>query len=95
MKELHNTILKVVNQHSGIKGVDLVLQVMVHLPKPETFSTEDYFHALAAAIAMGDILELEYIIPTHPEKVKSIYFPKDTLLVSTMRVSETHDANLN
>ena len=81
MEELHETILNIVNEHSGIKGVELVMLVMARLI--DRFNAEDYLRAIQNAAEHGDILELEYIIPAQPEKVKSIYFPKGTQYVDS------------
>jgi hypothetical protein len=75
---LREAILISVNARQGINGVDLVLNCMglVH----PFFEDKDYTFELAELVSSGEIVELEYILPTMTYRLKSLYFPKGTKL---------------
>ncbi len=75
---LREAILTTVNTRNGVNGVDLVLNCM-GLVSP-WFDDKDYMFHLAELVSSGEIVELEFILPTMDYRLKSIYFPKGTKL---------------
>jgi len=72
-------ILTTINTRNGVNGVDLVLKCM-GIINPLTFINKDYIFILAELVALGEIVELEFILPQMEYRLKSIYFPKGTKL---------------
>lgn len=77
----------VVEANYGIKAVDLVVRVL---------SITKDFHWKASAphvpklidrlVQQGALVELQVILPTSTYKVRSLYFPADTVLKETPQV---------
>jgi hypothetical protein len=74
MKEI---VLHMVNTHPAINNVELAMKVMSQV-NPAIFDVEDYWKRLADLIKDGEIIELEYVLPIHDYRIKSLYFPKGT-----------------
>lgn len=74
---LREAILISVNSHQGVKGVDLVLNVM-GIIGPFKVNHEELVSELAQLVLNKEIVELEYILPQMDYRIKSIYFPKGT-----------------
>jgi len=73
---IKETILDIINSNSGIKAVDLIIKVStVHPISYDEFSTE-----IEKLIHEGEIIELEYTLPDFEYRIKSIYFPKGTII---------------
>lgn len=83
VKEL---IKRVVNEHQGIKAPELVVLVVQQCAE-FPFDHESYDEALTELIAEGEIVEVEYTLPSMDYRVKSIYLPKDTLVEVTRKAS--------
>jgi len=81
---LRDAILSSVNSHQGIKGVELVLQVMGKVGMGG-FTEREYQNTLAELLIDGDIVEIEYSLPSMSYRLKSLFFPKGT----TFNVPET------
>jgi len=77
---MEKLVLDAVNTNTGIRNVDLVLNVMYNVG-PVMFNIEDYDTAIRDLLARGDIIELEVIAPAANYRVKSIYFPRGTEFV--------------
>lgn len=75
---LRDSIRISVVSHPGIKGVELALQVMGHMDGH--FDSSDYFREIESMIQFGEIMEVEYTLPTVPNKIKSSYYPAGTIL---------------
>ena len=73
-------VLDAVNTHTGIRNVDLVLNVMSQVI-PTMFDINDYDNAINYHLMRGNIIELEVVMPQANYRVKSIYFPKGTEFV--------------
>jgi hypothetical protein len=71
-------IRKTVNSHQGIKSVELVLEVMQQASDMNITIYED---ALMELIEERGIVEIEYTLPQMDYRVKSLYLPKDTIVV--------------
>ena len=76
---LRDTILTSVNSHQGIKGVELVLNVMGCVG-PVMFDDREYTLELSRLLDEGEIIEVEYSLPQMSYRIKSLYFPKGTQL---------------
>lgn len=77
-------IIKIVNEHQGIKAVDLVVEVSQSIfPEP----MDEFEAALIEAIEEGDVVEVEYTLPHMDYRVKSMYLPKDTMVQVTEKAS--------
>jgi hypothetical protein len=77
--DVREVILTVISNRPGIKNVDLVLNCM-NLLNPLKFEATDYNFELNKLISEHEIVELEYILPHMDYRVKSIYFPKGTVV---------------
>lgn len=90
---LREAILTTVNTRNGVNGVDLVLNCM-GLFGP-WFEDKDYMFLLAELVSSGEIVELEFILPSMDYRVKSIYFPKGTKLYvnSHDEANSAHSSN--
>lgn len=77
MKDMKEIILRMVNAHQGIKGVDLALKVMSEI-SPVIFVLQDYWTALTELLESDEVIEFEYALLDTP--IRSIYFPKGTTL---------------
>ena len=71
---MRTDILTTINTHNGVKGVELVLNVM-GMRGIATFNDDEYMRELLQLVSDGEIIELEY---SFAGKNKSIYFPKGT-----------------
>jgi len=76
MEKIKELIINCINEHTGIKGVDLVVDVCSN-----EVNTEEYENALNELVMNGEIIEVEYTLPSMDYRVKSMYFPKETVVV--------------
>lgn len=76
---MKNEILKIINSRQGIKGVDLVLALMERIG-PTMLKYQEFDSALVELIKEGEVVELEYVLPQMEYRIKSMYFPKNTVL---------------
>lgn len=84
MNIYHETILEVIQFKPAIRSVDLAMSVMNRI-NPVKFNSGSYDIALEELIEKNQIIELEYITE---ERLKSIYFPKETKIVLSKLVEE-------
>lgn len=75
VKEL---IVQKINDHQGIKATELVVNIISEFGEIES---NDYDNALAELINDKEIIEVEYTLPSMDYRVKSLYFPKETVIV--------------
>lgn len=81
-------VLNIVNDSTGVKATELVASVVEKVLRDESAKTErEYridFDMIAPVIhelvTKGEILEVEYVVPNMNYRIKSMYFPKGTLL---------------
>lgn len=78
---MRDTILHILSLRNGIKAVDLALNVMEKI-NPQRFSTEGYHLILEKLVKNGDIVELSYVDPDIPIRLKFMYFAKGTLFLT-------------
>lgn len=75
IKEL---IVKTVNDHQGIKATELAVDV---ISENTEITPDDYENALSELIRNGEIVEVEYTLPSMDYRVKSWFLPKDSVVV--------------
>lgn len=78
--ELKKAILDTVNTSTGINGVQLVMTVMNHVG-PTSFEHDEFHLAINRLVNEKQVVELEYVLPNMEYRVKSMYFPKGTLII--------------
>jgi len=78
--EIKDIISKVINAHRGIDASELVLEVMRQAAYV-SFPNEEFDNALFELVKDGEIVEVEYTMPSMDYRVKSWYLPKDTVVV--------------
>jgi len=72
-------ITQAVNNHPGIKGMELVLTLFSS--SEDAVRLGETFESLIEELVQnGDLIELEYVVPTMDYRCKSLYFPKGTEL---------------
>jgi len=79
---IQETIIKIVNESPAIKGVDLVVEVMQEIPISER-QNADVPGEIEKLVKLGKIIEIEYILPTENDRIKTIYFPLGTSIRRT------------
>jgi len=86
--QIAENIKLVVNASGPIKGVDLALKVLQNL-HPYEFESREFLRILDSLVQHGEILEVEYLLPSMRDRVKSLYFPIGTavkVITQEMRV---------
>lgn len=83
-EQLSIAILNKINLRGGIKATELVLEVMGEI-NPNKWEGDLFQEIVNEMIKEGHIIELEYILPNMDYRVKSIYFPKGTILSGAKR----------
>lgn len=92
--KVREAILTTVNIRQGINGVDLVLTVM-GIVGPLKLDNEEYNKELEALVKAAEIVELEYILPQMNYRIKSIYFPKGTVIHGQSKSEHSPNAESN
>lgn len=79
---IKDIIIETVSSHQGIKATELVVEVMqqIDIPTRQVFERDEYDKSLVELIENGEIIEVEYTLPHMDYRVKSLYFPKDTVI---------------
>lgn len=78
MKPLREVLIEIINGHQGVKGVDLLVEI-----PPEYYVDQDTDQILAVIDELersDDIVILEYTVPQVPGRLKTMYFPKGTVI---------------
>ena len=76
---LRKVILVLVNANQGLKAVELVCKVMGVI-NPLMFREMDYNSELEKLVKEGELVQIEYVLPQLNYRVKTIYFPKGTVI---------------
>lgn len=76
---LKDAIINLVEVSSGLKGTDLVIKLM-DITGPTQFSHDMFLRVIGKLIKEGEVIELEYVLPHMDYRVKSIFFPKKTIV---------------
>jgi len=74
---MRDIILKAINDSQGIKNVELSLKVL-SIILPLEFNTDEFHEELSYLVEEGEILEIEYTLPSMDYRIKSFYLPKGT-----------------
>lgn len=91
---MREAILTTVNTRQGINGVHLVLNVM-SIVGPMKLENDEYNQELEKLVESGEIVELEYVLPQMDYRIKSIYFPKGTIIHGQSKPEFSHNAEGN
>lgn len=94
MNEYRQAIIHIVNSNQGLKGVDLSLKVM-EIINPVRFDVDDYWRQLNILIQEGEIVQVGYLLPLLNYRIKSIYFPKGTVIEEKTKTNHRDDDNLH
>lgn len=82
--DLKQEIEKIVSEHPGIKATALATQLIEKMMQETDLDSTDISDKIAAAIYTvaeeKRILEVEYVTPGTLERVKSMFFPKNTVV---------------
>lgn len=71
---LKNAMIQMVEDHQGMKSVDLVVNMINHFPN----SRIKFNEWIPELIEKGELVEVEYILPSMDYRVKSFLLPKGT-----------------
>lgn len=77
MITLRDAILRNIEAHQGLKGVELALKVMAMMG-PGSFEHTDYNMEVMKLVNERQIIEVTYELPHMDYRTKSFYFPKGT-----------------
>lgn len=77
--ELREEIQSIIKHRSGIKAVDLALEIM-HRVSPSKYDGEIFHKILDELVESGDILRITYTSPSQPDRSLFIFFTKGTIL---------------
>ncbi len=73
--EIENKILDIVTASQGLKGVDLTLRVMSN---DLQVTSNELFDIIFDLIEKGDLVEIEYELPSMGYRTKSFILPRGT-----------------
>jgi len=76
MNELQQVIIDTVTRLQGCKMTQLVCEIPQHILTK--YESEDVMATIDQLVAIGEIIEIEYILPQMDYRVKSFLLPKDT-----------------
>lgn len=76
-EHLPETIIRIVNNNQGLKGTELVLKLM---SADLNIEATTLLKAIDEVVQDGEIIEVEYTLPMMNYRVKSMYFPKGTVI---------------
>ncbi len=76
---IKDLVSKTVNEHQGIKATELVVLVVQQCSE-FPFKHEEFENAVSELVEEGEIVELEYTLPSMDYRVKSYYLPKGTVI---------------
>ena len=75
--ELEEAILTIIETQYGINDVKLVLECM-SLCGIFAFTDDEYLEKVGQLVKEGKIYCFEFIVPNSPDKLRTMYFPKNT-----------------
>ena len=73
MKEMKEKVIELVNDFGPIKATELVVRLI-------DIQGTNITDILDELVKNGDIIEVEYTLPQMDYRVKSLYFPKGTII---------------
>ena len=75
-------VLEIVKESPGIKSAELAAKLTIKKCENNLkVEGSEIVKAIDDAVKEGLILEMEYILPSMPYRIKSVYFPADTKLM--------------
>lgn len=75
-------VLEIVKENPGIKSAELAAKLTIKKGENNLkVEGSEIVKAIDDAAKEGLILEMEYILPSIPYRIKSVYFPADTKLM--------------
>lgn len=81
---IKDAILKCVSDSAPIKGTSLVVEVTITVAKENKdviqnlSDGEGIVNTISDLVKSGDLVEVEYVLPSMDYRAKSMYFPKGT-----------------
>ena len=81
MEEYKKIITDLVESNPGIKGPDLIVQCITKMHEQgnlESHGDVDIINVINDLVKEGEVVEVEYVLPSMAYRVKSLYFPKGT-----------------
>ena len=93
MMELRELIVDVLGETSGLKATELAARVVAAVyqradARMIQLDPEQVLGEFAALVASGDMIEIEYIVPRMPDRVKSFYLPKGSVVRAATEMEE-------
>ena len=74
-------VVEIVKENPGIKSTELAAKLTIKKCENNLkVEGDEIVKAIDDAAKEGLILEMEYILPSMPYRIKSVYFPADTKL---------------
>ena len=75
-------VVEIVKENPGIKSTELAAKLTIKKCENNLkVEGSEIVKAIEDAAKEGLILEMEYILPSTPYRIKSVYFPADTKLM--------------
>lgn len=79
-----DVILQMIYENPGINGVKIITNTMHVLYKETSLPCDvDVVELLNEMATQGEIVEVEYVIPSADYRIKSLYFPLGTKVKTT------------
>jgi hypothetical protein len=80
-QEFQDLIITVINDNNGGKGTEIATLVGVSLTDKNLAAELEYDiweDGFTPLIEQGKIIEIEYVLPNMPHRIKSFFLPADT-----------------
>lgn len=77
LEKLTSQTLNIVRARGAVTSVELALAVSSNM-YPITYPGEYFISLLETMVRQGALVEVEYILPDMPDRVKSVFFPAGT-----------------
>jgi len=75
--DIKQRIISIVESYQGLKSIEII----AHIPINETVGI-DMIKVLDELVMDGCLIEIEYELPTLPNRIKSFYLPKGSKILS-------------
>lgn len=80
---MQTKIIEIIESNPGIKSVELVAKIATEI-KDEIPNGKSISEILDELVENKSIIEVEYILPNINYRIKSIYFPKGTVILNAL-----------
>lgn len=75
-------VVEIVKENPGIKSTELAAKLTIKKCENSLkVEGHEIVKAIDEAVTEGLILEIEYVLPSMPYRIKSVYFPANTKLM--------------